>query len=237
MTASVTDAAAAAEPVDHPPAYRATAVPRGVITGGTFAELDGLLSALRALRAAGTTEDVLGFAIPLPSDPWSPEGLATLPSTQRKPRFDIVGWLWDVIDPHRPPPDTATWRRGYNTYLARPVLGQELWRWIVGVKTFRVPLDDQPGEGVWVLGRPNHAAALAGVEGGALGGAAGALSALGIPSQHIATFAERLAAGECLFTTCETNVGRVERDLQMMRKRGARHLFKSAIHAQRRVQG
>ena len=99
--------------------------------------------------------------------------------------------------------------------------------------TFRVPLDDRPGSGTWVLGRPNHASAVAGSEGAALGGAAGALSALGIPAQYIPTFGERLAAGECLFTTCETDVGRVERDLRSMRKHGAANLFKSVVAGQR----
>lgn len=233
----MTAATEATEGIDRRHAYRAPSrVPRGIVDGGTFADLDGLLGSLRALRATGATEDVLGFAIPLSGDPWSPEGLAVLPATQRKRRFDALAWLLDVIDPHRPPPDVATWRRGRNTYLARPVLGDDLWRWILGVYPFRVPMDDHPAGGVWILGRPNHASAVAGTEGAALGGVAGALSTLGVPAQYIATYGERLAAGDCLLTTCETDEGRSERDLKIMRKRGGQHLFKSVVAAERRVQ-
>ena len=79
--------------------------------------------------------------------------------------------------------------------------------------------------GVWVLGRPNHAAALGGARGAARGGAAGALASLGIPEEHLEDYIKRLFDGQTLLTTCETDDGRVQRDDKLMAKHHALHRF------------
>jgi hypothetical protein len=80
-------------------------------------------------------------------------------------------------------------------------------------------------EGVWVLGRPNHAAAMQRVRGDSQEGAPGVLATLAVPPELAIDYAARLAAGECILTTCETDQGRMRRDQQLLRKVGALHLF------------
>ncbi|HEV2123320.1 MAG TPA: hypothetical protein VGW38_11165, partial [Chloroflexota bacterium] len=190
---------------------------RGYINVASMPTVEGLTSALKALRAAGATEDVVGFAIPVEGHPSEggirPKG----PINVRRRRFDIGGYLLDVIDPHRPVKATDNWARGRNGAIAKTVLGK-LTRWLVGVHTFRVPL---PEGSVWVIGRPNHASAIQGLRGDAQGGAAGALASVGVPVDLSAEFAERLAAGECIVTTCETDEGRWNRDRRILERAGA----------------
>src|SRR4051794_22721117 len=157
---------------------------------------------MRALRGTllsgyGATEDVIGFATPLPGEPADPATLETLLAKRRRRRFDPVGLTLAILDPHRPPPEYRTLTRGQNSVLARPLLGN-LWGWLIGVQEFHVPNSNSPNGGVWVLGRPNHAAALGGARGAARGGAAGALAALGIPEEHLEDYIKRLFEGQTL---------------------------------------
>jgi hypothetical protein len=198
--------------------------PAASVAGGAFKTMDGLLAVLRGLRAARATEDIVGFAIPLEADPTTAEGLETILAAHRRRGFNPIEWLLDVIDPHRPPPSPAALMAGYNSILTPFLLG-DLSRWLVGVKTFRIPLEQAPGGGVWVLGRPNHAAAIAGATGAALGGAAGALASLGLPADQLEAFAERIAAGQPVLTVCSTDEGRIEQAVRLMRKQGAEGIF------------
>ncbi|MBI3973715.1 MAG: hypothetical protein HY332_20765 [Chloroflexi bacterium] len=232
MTATAVSGPAVKGHVDHRHTWE---TPKAILVGGIFKELDGLLDSLRTMRSAGATSDVIGFAIPLGGDPTTPEGVASLKLPRGRRRFDVLQAILDFIDPHRPPAEIAQLRRGQNTVLATPILGN-LKDWLVGVRTFRVPVTEQPDGGVWVLGRPNHAAAVAGAEGAAAGGFRGALAALGIPKQHIPTFAKRLGNGECIMTTCETDKGRANRDERIIRKNGADLVFKELIFSERRKQ-
>ena len=198
--------------------------PRSAIVAGTFRDLDGALGVMRALRSAGATEDIIGFAIPLPGDPTSPDALETLIPPKRRRRFDPIGLAMTILDPHRPPPEYRTLIRGRNSVLARPLLGN-LSGWLVGVQEFRVPDPNSPDGGVWVLGRPNHAAAVGGARGAARGGAAGALASLGIPEDHLEDYVKRLFDGQTILTVCETDEGRVQRDEKLMKKHGALDQF------------
>ncbi len=209
------------------PAARAAA-PRAIVVGGTFDDAGRLSETIAALRRAGRSEDVVGLAVPLPGDPETPEVVARIVQQRRRPRFDPIGFLITVIDPHRPPPDAATLQRGQNSILATLVLGK-IAGWLVGVKPFRIPIEQAPEGGVWVLGRPNHAAALAGMEGAATGGTRGALAAIGIPDELAEAFASHLLAGNAVLTTCETDQGRAQRDQQLLRRHGAANLFEFPI--------
>jgi hypothetical protein len=203
--------------------------PRSAVIAGTFKELDGALAVMRALRRAGATEDIIGFATPLPGDPTNPDTLETLIPPRRR-RFDPVGLAMVIIDPHKPPPDYRTLIRGQNSVLARPLLGK-LWGWLIGVQEFRVPDPNSPDGGVWVLGRPNHAAAVGGARGAALGGSAGALASLGLPESLIPEYLGRLFDGQTILTLCETDEGRVQRDYKLMGKHGAlRRDITPALH-------
>lgn len=208
-------------------------VVRAVVTGGVFHNPDGLLRTLRTLRASGATEDVIGLAIPLEGEPDAPQVRARGSHSARR-KLNVVDTLMTIIDPHRPPAQPDPWARGRHGALAKNVLG-DLTRWIVGVHTFRVPaiLTSSPGDagegGVWVLGRPNHAAAIAGAQGAARGGAVGALAAVGIPSSLVEAYAAHLLAGQSILTTCETDPGRIRRDATLLRKRGATATFELPV--------
>jgi hypothetical protein len=198
--------------------------PRSAVVGGAFKELDSALDVMRAVRSAGSTEDIVGFATPLPGDPDAPDALETLVVPGRKRGFSLLRWIMTGIDPHQPGPDYRALTRGRNSVLTRPLLG-DLSRWLVGVYGFRVPDPNSPDGGVWVLGRPSHAAALGGAGGAALGGAVGALASLGIPEEHIQDYIKRLFDGQTILTLCETDEGRVQRDDRLMAKHGALHRF------------
>lgn len=199
------------------PSVRGIVTARGYMTVAIVPTVEALTSVLKALRSAGATEDVVGFAIPVEGDP-AEGGIRPMgPISVRRRRFDLGEYLLDVIDPHRPVGATDNWARGRNGAIAKAVLGK-LTRWLVGVHTFRVPL---PEGSVWVVGRPNHASAIQRLRGDALGGAAGALASIGVPVDIFAEFAERLAAGECIVTTCETDEGRWNRDRRILERAGA----------------
>jgi hypothetical protein len=215
--------------------------PEAVVVGGLFRDVEGPLAVMRALRRSGAAGDVVGFAIPLPGDPDEPGTLERL--ADRRPRgFSLLGYLKVVIDPHTPPPEYRTLIAGQNSALTRLVL-RDMAGWVAGVKTFRIPptLTGEASKaeaiqgGVWVLGRSNHAAAVAGSEGGDQGGALGVLTAIGAPSELVRGFAERIAGGEVLFTTCETDAGRARRDAKWLRKHGGADLFERVIASPRRT--
>jgi hypothetical protein len=199
---------------------------RAALVGGLFDGPDGLLPALRALRAAGATNDVVGLAIPLSGDPTEPDAeifALTLGTAPQRRRIDVLGALMTFIDPHRPRVELNGWTRDRTGVLAQSLLS-DLNRWLVGVLTFRVPGPDG-GPGVWVLGRPNHAAAVQGFREGAIEGPTGALASFGIPRARAWHYAERLIAGASILTTCETDAGRVRRDRSILEKHGARDVF------------
>lgn len=243
-----------------PPAARRWAVPvapLAAVLGGLFPDVQGPIKIMRALRAAGTSGDTVGLAVPLPGDPDDPQTMQRLIPPRRR-GFDPVGYLMVVLDPHRPPPTFQSLTWGQNVPLTRSLLG-DLSNWLAGVKTFRIPAvpsvangaatgtDGAAGgtdgaatdaeDGVWVLGRPNHAAAVAGAEGGALGGSVGALAAFGVPLDLGVAYAQRIIGGEVLFTTCETDEGRTKRDRKLMRKHGGVDIFERVIVAPHRQQG
>jgi hypothetical protein len=197
---------------------------RSFIQGGTLPSVEALAGVLRALRGAGATEDVVGFAIPLAGDP--EEGVVRRRDGAPPPRqrFNLGEYLLDALDPHRPRGWTGGGMGpGRNVALASQVLG-DLTRWLVGIHTFRVP-EVAGGDGVWVLGRPNHAAAIQRVRGDSHEGASGVLATLAVPTDLAADYAARLAAGECALTTCETDEGRMRRDAKLLRQAGAVHVF------------
>jgi hypothetical protein len=196
---------------------------------------------MRALRRSGAAGDTVGFAIPLPGDPDDPNTLERL-ADRRPKRFSLLGYLKVVIDPHTPPPEYRTLIAGQNSSLTRLVL-RDMAGWVAGVKTFRIPptLTGKASKaeatqgGVWVLGRSNHAAAVAGSEGGDQGGALGVLTSIGVPSELVRGYAERIAGGEVLFTTCQTDTGRAQRDAKWLRKHGAADVFERVIASPRRA--
>lgn len=228
------------------PAARRSAVPiapLATVLGGLFPDVQGPIKIMRALRGAGTSGDTMGLAVPLPGDPDDPQTMQRLIPPRRR-AFDPVGYLMVVLDPHRPPPTFQSLTWGQNAPLTRRLLG-DLANWLAGVKTFRIPAvpagtdgaaagDDH---GVWVLGRPNHAAAVAGAEGGALGGSVGALAAFGVPLDLGVAYAQRVIGGAVLLTTCETDEGRTKRDRKLMRKHGGVEIFERVIVAPHRQQG
>lgn len=232
MTATtVTTPAAAADRPAPEAILHATetgaALPRAIIVTGTFAGVDGVVDMVRSLRSAGATEDVIGLAVPLSGDPATEDGWRPRAAERKKQGFGIGRFLLTVLDPHQPGPDLTTLQKGRNSILAQAILG-DISRWLVGVRTFRVPGAAEADPGIWILGRPNHAAAVAGQDGAATGGTRGTLLSLGIPAALVDEAGARLAAGECLFTTCETDHGRVNRDLHLLKKCGARTVFEPA---------
>lgn len=208
--------------------------PRAILVTGLFPDVVGLRATMRVLRTAGTTPDVIGLAIPVHGNPATAAGLSSIeiPHTPR-PRFDVMGFLMTVLDPHDPGPDVRTFKSGQNSVLAQPFLS-DLWTWMHGVKIIRVPLPEAGPEEGWMLGRPNHAASVAGGGGHASsGGLAGALTVFGVPMQHVDAVAAGLAAGQCLLTTCETDEGRTKRDGQIMRRNGATVLVDVPVYLER----
>jgi hypothetical protein len=225
MTAAIATAAAHATPSEILAATSTgRSLPRAMLVGGTFTSVDGVVAMIEAIRAAGSTEDILGIAIPLDADPTTEEGLLSLARPRPRKGFNLGRWLLTVLDPHHPVPDVVTLQKGRNSILAQAILGN-ISRWLVGVKPIRVPGAAGSDPGTWILARPNHAAAVAGQEGAALGGRTGALVSLGVPSDLIDDYAARLAAGESLVTTCETDRGRAERDIRLLKKCGAGVVF------------
>jgi hypothetical protein len=236
---SSTPAPPAALPAGRPPAFPVP--PEATIVGGMFPSVEGPLKVMRAMRAKGTAGDAVGLAVPLPGAPDDPETLAKLADRPRK-RFDPVSYLKTVVDPHAPPPEFRTLIAGQNAPLTRLLL-QDLANWIAGVKTFRIPpteMGDVSKEatqgGVWVLGRSNHAAAVAGLDGAAVGGYLGALAGIGVQAPLAQDIAERIVAGEVLLTTCETDGPRAARDKKWMRKYGGADLFEWVVVSPRRGQ-
>ena len=157
-------------------------------------------------------------------------------------RFDPVSYFKTVVDPHAPPPEYRTLIAGQNAPLTRLVL-QDLANWIAGVKTFRIPPTDvgdvskeATQGGVWVLGRSNHAAAVAGLDGAEVGGFLGALAGIGVQAPLAQDIAGRIAGGEVLLTACETDGPRAARDKKWMRKYGGADLFEWVIVSPRRGQ-
>jgi hypothetical protein len=215
--------------------------PEAIVVGGLFRDVEGPLKVMRALRRSGAAGDTVGLAVPLPGDPDDPSTLEQL-AERRPKRFSLLGYLKVVIDPHTPPPEYRTLIAGQNSALTRLVL-RDLAGWVAGVKTFRIPptLTGEASKaeatrgGVWVLGRSNHAAAVAGGAGADLGGALGVLTAIGVPSDLVRGYAERIAGGEVLFTTCETDAGRARRDAKWLRKHGVADLFERVIASPRRA--
>jgi len=217
--------------------------PEATVVGGLFPRIEGPLKVMRALRRAGTSGDTVGFAIPLPGDPSDP---ATLEHLHRPPakRFDPVRYFMVVLDPHKPPPSYHSLVAGQNATLTQYFLG-DLASWVSGVKTFRIPAalagadehsaDQAAAGGTWVLGRPNQSAAVAGWEGSDVGGILGALATIGVPADLAAAYAGRIAAGEVLLTTCETDAGRARRDQTWLMKNGATGVFTRVILSPRRA--
>ncbi len=198
--------------------------PAGVLTsrafliGGLMPSVESLAEALQGIRAAGHTADVVGFAIPLDGEPSAGVVRVRQDAVQQK-RFDLMEFLLTALDPHRP----SGWQGGRfapgrNAPLAYDFLGN-LVRWLVGIQTFQIH-NAAGEEDVWVLARPNHAAAMHKVTGDSHEGYRGMLATLGVPGSVAAEFAARLAEGYCILTTCETDEGRKERDLKIMRKAG-----------------
>jgi hypothetical protein len=239
MTATAGSSAAAATPaVEFPPF---PLPPEAVLVGGLFPSVDGPLTVMRALRRSGAAGDTVGLAVPLPGDPNDPATLEALAAPPAKRRFDVLGYLMAVLDPHAPGPEYRSLIAGQNSILTRLVL-KDMSGWISGVKTFRIPSSmtgnvskEAAKEGVWVLGRSNHAAAVAGTEGADLGGASGALAGVGVPPDLVRDFAERIAGGQIVFTTCETDSNRAKRDARWLKKAGATDAFERVILSPRRA--
>jgi hypothetical protein len=55
------------------------------------------------------------------------------------------------------------------------------------------------------------------------------LATIGVPLEIGALCAERLAAGDCILTTCETDGGRQRSDERIMRRAGATYLFEPLV--------
>lgn len=194
------------------------------VIGGLFTTVQDLADALRALRAARRTEDVVGLAIPLEGDDPADGVVRTRRGdAAAKRRFSLGEFLLTAIDPHRQREWTAGWAPGKNAGLAVELLG-DLTRWLVGIQPMKIH-DVPGGEEVWVLGRPNHAAAIQKVAGDSHEGYVGILATLGVPLDYAALCAQRLVAGDCLLTTCETDLGRTRSDARIMRRHGAAHVF------------
>jgi hypothetical protein len=202
---------------------------RAYVVGGLLPSVADLAGALRALRATGQTEDVVGFAIPLEGDDPDAGIVRELrtgdDATPRKRGFDLMRFLAVAMDPHG---DSRRrwqlrWAPGRNVRVAVEVLG-DLTRWLVGIHAFKIH-DARGEEDVWVLGRPNHAAAMHKLAGDAREGARGVLATLAVPGDAAAEVGAALTAGYCLLTTCETDENRMKRDLKILRRAGAIQVF------------
>lgn len=194
------------------------------IAGALMPSVQSLAAALRAIRGARHTADVVGFAVPLAGDDPSDGRVLERASVEPvKQRFDFMEFMMTAIDPHRTFTRFEGVAPGRNVPLAADLLG-DLTRWLVGIRTFRI--HDVIGEqDVWVLARPNHAAAMQKVEGDSEEGHVGMLATLGVPREFATDYAARLGAGECILTTCETDEGRWRRDQKIMKDNGGASLF------------
>ena len=215
--------------------------PEAIVVGGLFGSIDGPLHVMRSLRRSGAAGDTVGLAVPLPGDPNDPETLQRLTAPKPKKGFDLLGYLLTALDPHAPPPAYRSLIAGQNSVLTRLIL-RDLADWIAGVKTFRIPPSmtgdvskDEAEGGVWVLGRSNHAAAVAGGGGADQGGAIGALTGVGVPQELVRLFAERIVGGQIVFTTCETDGNRARRDARWLKKAGVSDAFEQVILSPRRA--
>lgn len=195
---------------------------RAFMVAALMPSVHSLVRALKAIRATGATEDVVGMAIPLEDDPTGGVAIVRGAKEPVKRGFDLGEFLATAIDPHRP--TTLPWRLGpgRNIGVATEVLG-DITRWMVGIQTFRIPLapPGEEGDRLWVLARPNHAAAIHKVPGDATEGYVGMLASFGVPADFSRELAGELAAGQCIITTCETEEGRRRRDERLIRKAGA----------------
>ena len=196
---------------------------RGYVSGALFPSVASLAAALRALRGAGRTEDVVGLLIPLEGD--DPDaGIARTRRDPLPPRgFNLVEFLMTALDPHRPSGWQAAWAPGKNASAAVELLG-DLTRWLVGIQAVRI--HGTPSvEPLWVLGRPNHAAAIHKVLGDSQEGLVGMLATYAVSESLAPYVAERLAAGDCVLTTCESDANRAQNDERIMKKAGAIQIF------------
>ena len=196
---------------------------RGYVSGALFPTVKSLASALRALRGAGRTEDVVGLLIPLEGDDPAAGIVRARRDTPPPPRFNLVEFLMTALDPHRPSGWQSGWAPGKNAGAAVDLLG-DLTRWLVGIQA--VCLHGTPGvEPFWVLGRPNHAAAIHKILGDSQEGFVGMLATYAIVEPLAPYVAERLAAGDCVLTTCESDANRASSDERIMKKAGAIQMF------------
>lgn len=233
----VQDAAAGsgAGPVAVVMAEGSVVTSRAYIAGALMPSVRALAGALRAIRGAGHTADVVGFAIPLAGEPVEGRVLERADAPVVKQRFDLMEFLAIAMDPHRTFTRFTRVAPGRNVPLAADVLG-DITRWLVGIHTFKI--HDVLGEqDVWVLARPNHAAAMHKVEGDSVEGHAGMLATLGVPLAFAGEYAARLAAGDCILTTCETDAGRWRRDQKIMAKHGGEARFAEPLSPVRYATG
>ncbi|HET7772029.1 MAG TPA: hypothetical protein VFN74_24870 [Chloroflexota bacterium] len=225
-TASLGAAVTAADFIARPGRHSADApvvTSRGYISGALFPSVEDLARALRALRGAGRTEDVVGLLIPLDGD----DPAAGIARARREPAprrgFSLGEFLMTALDPHRQTTWTAGWAPGKNSGAAVELLG-DVTRWLVGIQAVR--LHGIPGEEpLWVLGRPNHAAAIHKLEGDSQEGLVGMLATYAIAESIAPYVAERLSAGDCVLTTCESDANRARNDERIMKKAGAVRVF------------
>ena len=196
---------------------------RGYVAGALFPSVASLAAALRALRSAGRTEDVVGLLIPLEGEDPDEGIVRNRRDAAPARRFNLGEFLMTALDPHRPAGWRAGWAPGKNSGTSVDLLG-DLTRWLVGIQAVR--LHGTPGvEPFWVLGRPNHAAAIHKVLGDSQEGLVGMLATYGVVESLAPYVAERLAAGDCVLTTCESDANRAKNDERIMKKAGAIQLF------------
>ena len=222
LGAAVTAVEFAARPNRHD-ADAAVVTSRAYLAGALFPSVDALAASLRALRSAGRTEDVVGLAIPLDGD--DPDAGTVRARAEAAPKrgFNLVEFLMTALDPHRPSGWQATWAPGKNSGSSVDLLGG-VTRWLVGIQPFAI--HGVPGvDPFWVLGRPNHAAALHKITGDSQEGYGGILASFGVGQSLALVCAERLAAGDCLLTTCESDLNRARSDERIMKKAGAAQVF------------
>jgi hypothetical protein len=231
---SVAAPVSAAEFIARPDRHEAdppVVTSRGFVAGALFPSVETLAAALRSLRGAGRTEDVVGLLIPLEGD--DPDAAVVRARRDPAPRrgFNLVDFLMTALDPHRPSGWQSGWAPGKNAGVAVDLLGG-LTRWLIGIQAVR--LHGVPGgEPLWVLGRPNHAAAIHKVTGDSQEGYAGMLATYAVAESLAPYVAERLAAGDCMLTTCESDANRARSDERMMRKAGAIQIFDRVTREQK----
>jgi hypothetical protein len=225
-TASLGAAVSAAEFITRPDRHSADApviTSRAYVCGALFPSVESLAAALRALRGAGRTEDVVGLLIPLEGDDPDEGIVRTRRDVAPARGFNLIEFLMTALDPHRPSGWQGGWAPGTNAGAAVELLG-DLTRWLVGIQAVRIH-GTPSGAPLWVMGRPNHAAAIHKVEGDSQEGYVGMLATYAIVESLAPYVAERLAAGDCVLTTCESDLNRAQNDERMMKKAGAVQLF------------